>query len=114
MHGNRSALKHPSQPGQAHHRRSAIRAELSGSDTTCAALLARDGFNIEHVVTADDPFGEPWPPDGACSVMRRAQGFTLWRRFSFKSSSVTPGAASPGTTTASRSDRAGGCHGSSY
>jgi hypothetical protein len=50
---------------------------------------------IEHIITADDPFGEPWPPDGFCSVVRRARGFTLWRRISLQSSSVTFGAASP-------------------
>jgi len=37
-------------------------------------------LNIEHIITADDPFGEPWPPDGSCSIVRRARGFTLWRR----------------------------------
>jgi hypothetical protein len=46
-------------------------------------------WRVEHVVTADDPFGEPWPPDGLCSVVRRVRGFTLWRRLSFKSASVT-------------------------
>ena len=36
---------------------------------------------VEHVITADDPFGEPWPPDGHCSLVRRAaNGFSLWRR----------------------------------
>jgi hypothetical protein len=41
-------------------------------------------LHIEHVITADDPFGEPWPPDGSCSVVRRASnGFTLWRTISF-------------------------------
>jgi hypothetical protein len=48
---------------------------------------------IQHIITADDPFGEPWPPDGLCSIVRRARGFTLWRRVSLQSSSVTPGAA---------------------
>ena len=37
-------------------------------------------FIIEIVVTADDAFGEPWPPGGFCSIVRRARGFTLWRR----------------------------------
>jgi hypothetical protein len=37
---------------------------------------------IQHIITADDPFGEPWPPDGLCSIVRRAHGFTLWRRIS--------------------------------
>jgi len=50
---------------------------------------------IQHIITVDDPLGEPWPPDGFCSIVRRARGFTLWRRISLKSSSVTPGAASP-------------------
>jgi hypothetical protein len=49
---------------------------------------------IQHIITADDPFGEPWPPDGFCSVVRRARGFTLWRRVI--SSPITPGAASAG------------------
>jgi hypothetical protein len=35
---------------------------------------------VEHIVTADDPFGEPWPPDGQFSIVRRAGGFTKWRR----------------------------------
>ena len=36
---------------------------------------------VEHVITADDLFGEPWPPDGDCSLVRRAaNGFSLWRR----------------------------------
>ena len=34
-----------------------------------------------HIITADDQFGEPWPPDGSCSIVRRSSsGFTLWRR----------------------------------
>jgi hypothetical protein len=36
---------------------------------------------IQHIITADDSFGEPWPPDSFCSVVRRTRGFTLWRRF---------------------------------
>jgi hypothetical protein len=41
-------------------------------------------LRIEHVITADDPFGEPWPPDGSCSIVRRtSNGFTLWRTISF-------------------------------
>jgi hypothetical protein len=53
---------------------------------------------IQHIVTADDPFGEPWPPDGFCSVVHRARGFTLWRRV-ISSSPTTPGAASAGEQT---------------
>ena len=45
-----------------------------------SAPAVNGAFIIEHVVTADDPFGEPWPPDGLCSIVRRARGFTLWRR----------------------------------
>ena len=31
-----------------------------------------------HIVTADDPFGVSWPPDGSCSIARRStSGFTL-------------------------------------
>jgi len=48
-------------------------------------------FAIEHVVTADDPFGEPWPPDGSCSIVRRTNnGFTLWRRISQTHASALP------------------------
>jgi len=54
-------------------------------------------FIIEHIITADDSFGEPWPPDGFCSVVRRTRGFTLWRRVI--SSPTTPGAASTGDQT---------------
>jgi hypothetical protein len=37
---------------------------------------------VEHVITADDPFGEPWPPNaaGPWIVVARARGFTKWRR----------------------------------
>jgi hypothetical protein len=35
---------------------------------------------IQHIITCDDPFGDPWPPDGLCSIVNRARGFTLWRR----------------------------------
>jgi hypothetical protein len=49
-------------------------------------------LRIEHVITADDPLGEPWPPDGSCSIVRRASnGFTLWRTISFGThASATP------------------------
>ena len=36
---------------------------------------------VEYVITADDPFGEPWPPSRNCSLVRRTtNGFSLWRR----------------------------------
>jgi len=48
---------------------------------------------IEHIVTADDPFGEPWPPDGACSIVRcSSHGFTLWRRISQTHANASPSA----------------------
>jgi len=36
---------------------------------------------VEHVITADDPFGEPWPPNaaGPWLVVARVRGFTKWR-----------------------------------
>jgi hypothetical protein len=57
-----------------------------------AAPAVNGALVIQHIVTADDPLGEPWPPDGLCSIVRRARGFTLWRRIFLQSSSVTPGA----------------------
>jgi hypothetical protein len=38
-------------------------------------------MKIIHAVTADDPFGEPWPPysDDIWHVVRRSRGFTVWR-----------------------------------
>jgi hypothetical protein len=39
-------------------------------------------IKIIRVITADDPFGCPWPPsDGNAvwTVVRRTRGFTLWR-----------------------------------
>ena len=38
-------------------------------------------MQIQHIVTADDPFGEPWPPSdaGLWCVVRRVRGFTIWR-----------------------------------
>jgi hypothetical protein len=56
---------------------------------------AVNGVIIQHVITADDPFGEPWPPDGSCSIVRRARGFTLWRRI-FLSAFPIERAALPG------------------
>jgi hypothetical protein len=45
------------------------------------SITGRASLLVEHVITADDPFGEPWPPDGNCSLVRRtANGFSLWRR----------------------------------
>jgi len=36
---------------------------------------------VEHVITADDPFGAPWPPDGFVSIVRRLDsGWTVWHR----------------------------------
>ena len=49
-----------------------------------------------HIITADDQFGEPWPPDGSCSIVRRSSsGFTLWRRIRLSETRahVTPPAA---------------------
>jgi hypothetical protein len=36
---------------------------------------------VEHVITADDPFGEPWPPNaaGPWVVVARVRGFTKSR-----------------------------------
>lgn len=36
---------------------------------------------VEHVITPDDPLGEPWPPNaaGPWVVVARARGFTKWR-----------------------------------
>jgi hypothetical protein len=43
--------------------------------------MNKPALRVEYVVTADDPYGEPWPPDGNCSLVRRAaNGFSLWRR----------------------------------
>ena len=57
---------------------------------------------VEYVVTADDALGEPWPPDGSCSIVRRtSKGFTLWRRLFLASSSspVTDWRTAPGDQT---------------
>jgi hypothetical protein len=39
-------------------------------------------LKIIRTVTADGPFGEPWPPaDGdGWTVIRRSHGFTVWRK----------------------------------
>jgi hypothetical protein len=40
-------------------------------------------IKILHVVTADDPFGCPWPPSDGCdgwTIVRQLCGFTLWRQ----------------------------------
>jgi hypothetical protein len=43
--------------------------------------MNKPSFVVEHVITADDPCGEPWPPDGSVSIVRRLNnGWTLWRR----------------------------------
>ena len=38
-------------------------------------------IRVIHVITADDPFGEPWPPSSTDNwhVVRRKHGFTKWR-----------------------------------
>jgi hypothetical protein len=54
----------------------------------CAAPSVNGALIIEHLITADDPFGAPWPPDGVCSIVRRARGFTLWRRIFLSSSTA--------------------------
>jgi hypothetical protein len=38
-------------------------------------------MKILRTVTADDPFGEPWPPSSTdiWHVIRRMNGFTVWR-----------------------------------
>jgi hypothetical protein len=48
-------------------------------------MTAAPILRIEHIVSADDPFGEAWPPDGSVSIVRRTgHGFTLWRRISLQ------------------------------
>ena len=36
---------------------------------------------VVYVIPADDPLGEPWPPNsaGPWIVVARARGFTKWR-----------------------------------
>jgi hypothetical protein len=66
----------------------ALRQHNRGAATGVAAMI-----EVAHVITADDAFGEPWPPDGSCSVVRRSSnGFTLWRciRLSVTRAHVTP------------------------
>jgi hypothetical protein len=56
----------------------------------------RTMIEFAHIITADDPFGEPWPLDGSCSIVRRpSTGFTLWRciRLSETRAHVTPPAS---------------------
>jgi hypothetical protein len=61
-------------------------ADRNGLFESSTAVLPR----FEYVITADDPFHEPWPPDGACSIVRRARtGFTLWRRLSLALTEVS-------------------------
>jgi hypothetical protein len=38
-------------------------------------------IKITRVITADDPFGEPWPPHSTHSwhVAHRSRDFTVWR-----------------------------------
>ncbi len=52
-------------------------------------------LSIQRIITCDDPFGEPCPPAGSCSVVRRARGFTLWRRLFLAPSSVTDWRTAP-------------------
>jgi hypothetical protein len=37
-------------------------------------------MRVLRTITADDPFGEPWPPSSTdiWHVVRRLHGFTLW------------------------------------
>jgi hypothetical protein len=46
--------------------------------------MNKPAFVVEHLITADDPFGEPWPPNsaGPWIVVACARGFTKWRRIS--------------------------------
>jgi hypothetical protein len=53
-------------------------------------VLTPFAMAVEHIITADDPFGEPWPPDGSCSVVHRSYGFTLWRRISIRTTAPSP------------------------
>jgi hypothetical protein len=52
-------------------------------------------MQIHHVLTADDPFGCPWPPnngDGAVwAVVRRMRGFTLWRSITVSAAAAVAG-----------------------
>jgi hypothetical protein len=43
---------------------------------------ARHDLKISHSVTSDSPDGRPWPPSDSNAlwvIVRRAQGYTLWR-----------------------------------
>jgi len=55
------------------------------------------GNEDHHAVTADDPFGELWPPSSADTwhVVRRINGFTVWRAIP-----ITPGKEKPGVVGA--------------
>jgi hypothetical protein len=54
-----------------------------------AMLIARGGggitahmIKISHSMTSDSPDGQPWPPpdrNALWVIVRRAEGFTLWR-----------------------------------
>ena len=42
-------------------------------------------MKISQTLTADDCYGQPWPPPGnGWVVIRRVPGFTLWRSIQFQ------------------------------
>jgi hypothetical protein len=49
-------------------------------------------LSITHILTRDDPDGQPWPPadDVMWVVVRSANGFTLWRCISITPSEPPP------------------------
>ena len=51
-------------------------------------------IRISHSVTRDSPDGQPWPPSDSTVlwvIVRRAEGYTLWRAIQLEISALQRG-----------------------
>ena len=51
-------------------------------------------IKITHTVTNDSPDGQPWPPSDSNAlwvIVRRAEGYTLWRAIQLEISALQRG-----------------------
>jgi hypothetical protein len=75
------------------------------------AVSPRAMIQIIRVTTADDFNGQPWPPTGdGWAVVRRTDGFTVWRSIRLVQSNPPPADARPtiiGGTATAHEDRHG-------